>query len=141
MPTGQHRTLELQESLQLINNVYAVIRPIQNKIYESEEAIEFRIKENDTIYFDPKLNVIKVHFEHYYDRKRQGSKDFRQANPPNFEEDSSQCTIKVIKLKFRIPCNAQFRLFLRKIATSSFIKVQALEFDSFLPDNDAEVRR
>lgn len=49
--------------------------------------------------------------------------------------------MKLIKLKFRIPCNTQFRLFLRKIKTSQFIKVQVLEFDSFASEKDAELRR
>jgi hypothetical protein len=69
---------------------------MHNKLYESDEVLEFRIKENDIIYYDPKFNVFKVHFEHFYEKKPRGSKT----------QDAEGHTVKIIKLRFRIECNS-----------------------------------
>ena len=43
-------------------------RPLTN-IYESDENIEFRIRDYDTVYFDDRFNFVKLIFEQIIERK------------------------------------------------------------------------
>ena len=114
-----------------------MIRPTYSKVYKSEEVTELRIKDNDIIYFDPQFHAFKIHFEQYFEKRLKGSKP-HQA--PNQGEEVGH-TVKILKLRFRIECKSMFRYLLRKLRTYQFVKVQLMQYDSFVLEKDIEQRR
>jgi hypothetical protein len=115
-----------------------MIRPTYSKVFKSDEVTEFRIKDNDIIYFDQKFHAFKIHFEQYFEKRLKGTKPL-QVSQSQREEVGH--TVKILKLRFRIECKSMFRYLLRKLRTYQFVKVQVMQYDNFILEKDIEQRR
>ena len=77
-----------------------MIRPTYSKVYKSEEVTEFRIKDNDIIYFDPKFLAFKIHFEQYFEKRLKGSNP-QVAFPNRMQEYVSVLAAQTAHLPIR----------------------------------------
>ena len=87
--------------------------------------MQFYLKNEDRVYFDPKQQVIKLIFEIGTDNK-----SFQQQVPKKWQQ----------KLSFKISSKNVFSLFLRKIRNMTFLSLILIEFDSF-NERDVDIRR
>lgn len=67
---GQNKIMDLGETQNGgENHVIGIIRRPLTNLFESEECIEFRLRNNDTVYYDLKKQMIKLLFTNNIERK------------------------------------------------------------------------
>ena len=105
---GQSRLLEIGQTQIGDKRVVGIIKDLY---LETEEYLKFYLKHEDKVYFDSKLQVIKMLFE-----------TASQADKP---AKGNQ------KLSFTIVSKNLFTLFMSKVKKMNFLQLQLIEFDSF----------
>jgi len=101
------------------NYVVGVIRKPINNLYESDECIEFKMKNQDTVHYDVQNQTLKIVFSVI--------SETRIRREPN----KTRSIVKKHALIFTIPSKNSFKLFMRKLRTNKLIKFQCEPFDSF----------
>lgn len=67
---GQKKIMDLGETQNGgENHVIGIIRRPLTNLFDSEERIEFRLRNDDTVYYDFKKQVVKLDFTNHIDRR------------------------------------------------------------------------
>jgi len=82
---GQKKIMDLGETQNRgENHLIGIIRRPLTNLFESEECIEFRLRNNDNVYYDLEKQMIKLVFTNYIEKKsRKDSSKSRQIVKKN----------------------------------------------------------